>query len=142
MSQWTYIRAVIDVSGFEIEFGNEQEKKEIEKTFDKLFKEKITGSESDCFIYYNFEENPSISSWQNGINTQYLNHCSITFIGSLRDRTIKETVQEFTDMVKNVCDFNKNGGNVYIEDHNSAGAIWSYDERVDIYPILEKLCDY
>ena len=142
MSQWTYIRAVIDVSGFEIEFKNKQEKEELEKTFDKLFKEKITGSESDCNVYYIFEEYPSVSSWENGVNTQFLSHCSIIFTGDLRDRELDETVEEFTNMIKNVCEFNKNDGNVYIEDHESAGAIWSYNERIDIYPILKRLCDY
>ena len=142
MSQWTYIRAVIDVSGFEIEFKNKQEKEELEKTFDKLFKEKITGSESDCNVYYIFEALPSVSSWENGVNTQFLSHCSIIFTGDLRDRELDETVEEFTNMIKNVCEFNKNGGNVYIEDHESAGAIWSYNKRIDIYPILKRLCDY
>lgn len=140
MSKWVYIRAVIDVNigKLQVEFGNEEHMDRARKKLDELFKDKITGAECNAMVYYNFMQHVGSSVYNaDGTFTDYCDTCSVTIVGDLREREQEEIIAQFKKLIRNI---NKDD-DVYIEEWNSAGAIWATDEkRIDIYPMLAEIC--
>ena len=141
MSRWTYMRAVIDVSvgKLNVKLGNKEDMDRAQKQLESLFKDKITGAEGNAMVYYNFAPHVGLSSWNgDGTFTDYCGTCSVTIVGNLRMRELDETIAEFKELIRSV----NADEDVYIEEWNSAGAIWTNDEdRFDIYPLLNEMCN-
>lgn len=140
MSKWVYIRAVIDVNigKLQVELGNEEHMDRARKKLDELFKDKITGAEYNAMVYYSFMQHVGSSVYNaDGTFTDYCDTCSVTIVGDLCEREQEEIIAQFKDLIRSI---NKDD-DVYIEEWNSAGAIWATDEkRIDIYPMLTEMC--
>ena len=138
MSVWTYVRAIIEVTGFSCEYGCKEDKREFNLTFKSLFDGKIYGSEGAASItcklndYYDMGHMDEEGNWVNYITKGY-----VFITGNLRDREVDDIVGYIKEIMERIkeCGYLVNW-------YMSAGTIFDdLDNKVDVRELMTEIWD-
>ena len=136
MSVWTYVRAIIEVTGFSCEYGCKEDKRDFNHTFMSLFDSKIYGSEGAASItcklndYYDMGYMDEEGNWVNYITKGY-----VFITGNLRDREVDDIVR----YIKTIMEEMKESG-YWVNWDMSAGTIFDdLGGKVDVRELMTEI---